>query len=177
MSLRVSRGEHGLSPAQRASVIDFFNRFKAADAGNSKLTISVPSGSPNEIAAMNAVADLRPLLADAGFSESSVAIQPYYADRDPQPSVRISYTRFVAEGPECGKWVSSLTITDRNLNHEEFGCSQQKNLAAMIANPADLISPRTMTPASAERRDMTYGKYIKGEPSGAERGPDDRAAK
>ncbi len=176
MSLRVARGEHGLTPAQRASVIDFVNRFRAADGGNSKLVISVPSGSPNEIAAMNAVADLRPILADARFPESSVSIEPYYADRDPQPPVRISYVRYVAEGPQCGKWPTNIAETSRNLNYEDFGCAQQKNLAAMVANPADLLGPRTSTPANADRRDVTYGKYLKGDISGAERGPDQRAA-
>ena len=176
MSLRVARGEHGLTPAQRASVIDFVNRFRAADGGNSKLVISVPSGSPNEIAAMNAVADLRPILADARFPESSVSIEPYYADRDPQPPVRISYVRYVAEGPVCGKWPTNVAETSRSLNYEDFGCAQQKNLAAMVANPADLLGPRTSTPANADRRDVTYGKYLKGEVSGADRSINERAA-
>ena len=176
MSIRVARGERGLTPAQRASVIDFINRFRAADGGNSKLVLSVPTGAANEVAAMNAVADMRPILADAGFSESSVSIQPYFAEGEPQPPLRISYIRYVAEGPECGKWPSNLAETSRNLNYEDFGCAQQKNLAAMIANPADLLGPRTMTPANADRRDITYGKYIKGDTPGADRSRDERAA-
>jgi pilus assembly protein CpaD len=176
MTVRVARGDHGLSPAQRASVIDFLTRFKVADGGNSKLVISVPSGSANEISAMKAVADMRPILADAGFSESSVSIQPYYAENDPQPPVRVSYVRYVAEGPVCGQWPTNVADTSRNLNYEDFGCAQQRNLAAMVANPADLLGPRTMTPADANRRDDTYGKYIKGDPSGTSRTNDERAA-
>ena len=176
MSVRVARGARGLSPAQRASVIDFLAHAKTADAGNSKLVINVPSGSANEIAAMNAVADMRALLADAGFSESAVTLQPYYAEGDPQPPVRISYVRYIAEGPTCGKFPDNLAETTRNLNYQNFGCTNQRNLAAMVANPADLLGPSTMTPANADRRDITYGKYLKGEVSGGERGPDDRAA-
>jgi len=176
MSVRVARGDRGLSPAQRAAVIDFLNRSKASDGGNSKLVIAVPSGSPNEIAAMNAVADIRPILGDAGFSESAVSIEPYYADGNPQPPLRISYIRYVAEGPTCGKWPTNVAETSRNLNYEDFGCAQQKNLAAMVANPADLLGPRTMTPANADRRDTTYNKYVKGESSGSTRNGDERAA-
>ena len=162
MSLRVARGAAGLSPAQRASVIDFLAKYRVTDAGNSKLIISVPSGSANEIASMNAVADMRPILADQGFSESAISIEPYHAEGDPQPPVRVSYLRFAAEGPECGKWTSNVAETTRNVNYENFGCAQQKNLAAMVSNPSDLLGPRTMTPASADRRDVTWGKYVKG---------------
>ena len=177
MSLRVARGAAGLNPAQRASVIDFLTKFRTADAGNSKLVISVPSGSANEIAAMNAVSDMRPILVERGFDESSVTVEPYHADGDPQPPIRISYLRFAAEGPTCGKHPSNLAETSRNLNYEDFGCAQQKNLAAMVSNPADLLGPRTMTPASAERRDTTWGKYIKGEKSHTDRSADERVTK
>ena len=177
MTLKVSRGAQGLNPAQRASVIDFLTKFRTADAGNSRLVISVPSGSANEIAAMNAVADMRPILIDRGFSESSVSVEPYHAEGDPQPPLRISYLRYAAEGPECGKWPSNLAETSRNLNYENFGCAQQKNLAAMVSNPADLLGPRTMTPSSAERRDTTWGKYIRGESSNTERTADERVSK
>ena len=177
MTLRVARGAAGLSPAQRASVIDFLTKYHAADAGNSKLLISVPSGSANEIAAMNAVADMRPILSDRGFSESSVSIEPYHADGDPQPPLRISYLRFAAEGPECGKWPENLAETSRNLNYQNFGCAQQKNLAALVSNPADLLGPRTMTAGSAERRGTNWDKYIKGESPHADRSSDERVTK
>ncbi len=177
MTLRVARGAAGLSPSQRASVIDFLTKFNVADGGNSRLVISVPSGSSNEIAAMNAVADMRPIMVDRGFTESSVSIEPYHADNDPQPPLRIAYLRYAAEGPECGKWPSNIAETSRNLNYEDFGCAQQRNLAAMVANPADLLSPRTMTPGSADRRDVTWGKYVKGETATTERSADERVTK
>lgn len=177
MSLNVSRGAAGLNPAQRASIIDFLTRYRAADAGNSKLIIAVPSGSANEIAAMNAVAEMRPILQDQGFSETLVSIEPYHTEGNPQPPIRISYLRFAADGPNCGKWPSNLAETSRNLNYENFGCAQQRNLAAMTSNPADLLGPRTMTPASAERRDITWEKYVKGEKSHTDRSGDERATK
>jgi pilus assembly protein CpaD len=177
MSVKVARGASGLTPAQRASVIDFLTRYRVADAGNSKLVISVPSGSANEVSAMNAVADMRPLLADQGFAESSVSIEPYHAEGDPQPPVRIAFLRYAADGPTCGKWPSNVAETSRNVNYENFGCAQQKNLAAMVSNPADLLGPRTMTPSSADRRDVTWAKYIKGDSSGTSRSSDERVTK
>ena len=43
------------------------------------------------------------------------------------------------------------------------GCATQKNLAAMVANPEDLIQPRPETPPLAARRATAMDKYRKGE--------------
>jgi pilus assembly protein CpaD len=177
MSVRVARGASGLAPHQRAELYNFLTKYRAQDGGNSKIVISVPAGSANEVAAMHAVADMRPMLSDHGFSESSITVEPYHSGKDPQPPIRVSYLRYVAEGPECGRWPENLADSKRNVNYENFGCAQQKNLAAMISNPADLLGPRTMTAAPADRRDVTYEKYAKGESSHANRTGDERVTK
>ena len=55
LSVRVARGNYGLSPHQRAQVVGFLERYRGLDAGNSRMIVEVPSGSPNEVAAMQAV--------------------------------------------------------------------------------------------------------------------------
>ena len=55
-----------------------------------------------------------------------------------------------------------------------FGCANQRNFAAQVANPADLIGPRAMTPAPGERRDVVWGKYVKGESSISDKKSDER---
>ena len=163
MNLRVERGSDGLTPHQRSSVIDFLNRYRGSDQGNSKFTVSVPSGSPNEVAALHAVADLRQLLSEYGLDDTRVTIQPYHTEGDHHPPIKLSYARFVAEGPECGQFPANISKDDRNLPYHNFGCSLQRNFAAQVANPADLLGPRTMTPAVGERRDVIWDKFIKGE--------------
>ncbi len=155
MSLRVARGAAGLSPAQRAQMIDFLSRYHAADSGNSKLVINVPSGAVNEVAAMNAVADMRPILADQGISESSVSIEPYHSDGESQPPIRISYLRFAADGPDCSKWPDNLGTNSRNVNYQNFGCATQRNLAAQVSNPADLLG--TKNNDTRQRRPPRHG--------------------
>ena len=163
MSFKVARGTDGLNPHQRATLVDFLAKYRGGDSGNGRLTIQVPSGSPNEVAALKAVADLRELVRDYGIDDTRVAVSPYHSEREPQPPIRIAYTRFVAEGPECGTWPANLSDDTRNLPYANFGCSTQRNFAAQIANPADLLGPRTMTPASAERRDVKWEKFNRGE--------------
>jgi pilus assembly protein CpaD len=173
ISVRVARGSQGLAPAQKGQVATFLERYRAADTGNSKLVIAVPSGSPNESAAVRAVGEIRELITAYGFPEANVVIEPYH-DRDAGAPVRLSYMRFVAEGPECGRWTTNLADDPRNLPYPNFGCAQQRNLAAQVANPADLLGPRTVEPADPERRSVVFDKYRNGKITGAEKSIDER---
>jgi pilus assembly protein CpaD len=175
MSLRVARGQNGLSPSQRAQLYNFIEKYRAVDSGNSKLVISVPAGAANETASMHAISDIRPMLVERGFPEQAVSIEPYAAEGDHQAAIRVSYLRFHAEGPECGRWPENLAETPRNNNYHNFGCAQQRNLAAQISNPADLIGPRTVTVVNGDRREVMYEKYTKGEDTTAIRGPNQTA--
>ena len=175
LNVHVPRGAHGLSPTQRADVIDFVNRYRAADAGNSRLVISVPSGAPNEVAAMNATGDIRALLLDGGFNESGITVEAFNDESNPAPPIRISYMRYVAEGPQCGHdWSQNLAHGPNNNSYPNFGCSNQRNLAGMIANPADLLGPRSEGQRYAERRDEIMDKYVKGETTAAKKSDDER---
>jgi pilus assembly protein CpaD len=174
LSVRVAAGSQGLSLGQKAQVASFLDRFQAAEGG-SKLVIAVPSGAPNESAAMLAVGDLRHLVREAGLTEANVAVQAYRGGRDSSAPIRLSYLRYVAEGPECGRWSTNLAEDYRNLPYPNFGCAQQHNLAAQIANPADLIEPRDGDPADAERRTVVMGKYRKGQSTVSEKTGEEKA--
>lgn len=176
LSLRVARGSAGMSPHQKAQVVDFLNRYRGIDAGNSKLVLAAPSGSPNEVAAMQAVAEIRYLIRESGFPEASVTVEAYHEERDPQPAIRLSYLRYVAEGPKCGRWTANTAEQSDNSSYANFGCATQQNFAAQVANPADLLGPRTMTPAAAERRDVVWGKYIKGESTISQKQNDEKSS-
>ena len=174
LTVRVARGAYGLSPHQRAQTISFLERFRSTDTGNSKLVIEAPSGAANEVAAMQAVSEIRALMNEIGFGAGSIAVEAYHAAAEQQPAIRVSYLKYVAEGPECGRWPTNLAATESNLSYPNLGCAQQHNFAAMVANPADLIGPRTMTPAARERRDVIWDKYVKGEPTAATKGDDEK---
>jgi pilus assembly protein CpaD len=176
LTIRVPSGAAGLSSGQVDQVADFLGRYRRVDSGNSKLVIAVPSGSPNEAAAMRAAANLREMIREFGFSESTVAMQPYGGGRDPSAPIRLAYLRYVAEAPECGNWPTNLAFEPRALAYPNFGCAQQHNLAAQIANPADLLGPRTMAPPDAERRALVIDRYRQGKTTGADKSGEERAA-
>ncbi len=175
LTLRVARGSSGLTPQQKADVLAFAQGARATDAGNARLVISAPSGSANEMAAMQAVQEIGGLLGDSGFADSSINVEAFTADSEgAQPPVKVSFLRYVAEGPECGAWPTNLAYQPNNLPYPNLGCATQKNFAAMVSNPADLVVPRAQTARPAERRLVTWEKYLKGEVTGAEKSEDEK---
>ena len=174
LSLRVGSRSGRLTPQQRAELLAFAGHYRAGDAGDSRLVISAPGGSANEMAAMHAVREIRALLADNGFQDASISVEAYHAEREKEPPVRVSYLRYVATPPPCGVWPTNLAREPQNLPAANIGCATQRNFAAMVANPADLLGPRSEGGRSSERRGETWDKYIKGESTGARKSEDER---
>lgn len=174
LTIRVARGSSELTPSQRAGLVEFLRRYRAGDAGSSKLVIQAPSGSSNEVSAMHAVGEIRQLINDYGFDPTTVVVEAYRAERDAHAPIRISYLRYVAEAPECGRWPTNLAREPYNLPFPNMGCATQRNFAAAVANPADLLGPRTMTPRPGERRDAVWDRYVNGESTTANKKDDER---
>jgi pilus assembly protein CpaD len=167
LTLHVSPNSDGLTPMQRARVLEFSSRSNASDSGNSRIVISAPSGSANEGASMQAADEARRLLISTGYSETTIAVEAYQTSGRDAP-VRLSYMRYVADAPNCGQdWSQNLAQTYQNTPYPNMGCAGQRNLAVMVANPADLLGPRTMTSRDSNRRDDMYSKYVKGQAIGA----------
>jgi len=174
----VNRG--GLSPAQQADVLAFAHAWGREASGG--ILIEIPSGTPNAHAAADAVQEVRSILAAAGVSPQAVATRRY---RPVTPikfaTLRLAYPKMVAEAGPCGLWPNDLGPsrdgTDAsNHSYWNFGCTEQRNLAAMVDTPADLVQPRGETPVYAARRAVVFDKYRKGEPT-ATRNPDADKAK
>lgn len=168
MLLEVPRDKVALSVGDKAAVHAFASAYK--QRGHGPLTISAPSGSPNEEAAIGIVAELRAALDEVGVTGPKVGYAPYRASgaNDKAPVV-LSYRRYVANASACGNWTMDYAFNPRNVNSPNFGCATQNNLAAMVADPADLLGPRDMTPADAQRRSEVLERYRRGDITATER--------
>jgi pilus assembly protein CpaD len=83
--------------------------------------------------------------------------------------IRVTYIRYVAEVPPCGDWSTNLSVTSSNTRPPNFGCATQHNIAAMVADPRDLVAPDTSGQADSQRRLTVLEKYRAGEPTPAQR--------
>jgi pilus assembly protein CpaD len=174
ISFIVPRAARGLSPHQRAQLVRFLDRYQSTDGGNSKLVIEAPSGAGNEISSMQAVAEIRHMMASGGIDPTLVSVEAHHAPKEAQAPVRVTYLRYNAAAPECAHWPSNLASSPANLNYANLGCATQHNFAAMVANPADLVEPRTMTPNASERRNVIWDKYTKGQSTISQKQDDEK---
>lgn len=172
LDLEVAPGTHRLTSNQQARVSAFVAQFRRSAGG--QLNVKVPSGSANEIAALNAVADIKTILREHGIPDGAVHIAPYGSGYAGDPPVVISYLGYRAVASDCSNWSENLSVTTANRLSPNFGCAYQHNIAAQVADPRDLDRARPMDPASTERRSVVRDKYINGEPTAAQVSDDDQ---
>ncbi|WP_051630642.1 CpaD family pilus assembly protein [Afifella pfennigii] len=153
------RGGH-LSAEIKDAIYDYALGYR--DAGIGAVTVQVPSGSGNDIAAAAASQAIRAAIIEAGVKPRSVRMAPYASTSRKAAPVRLSYLKVKAVTPDCGVWPKDMGGTLDNRNYYNFGCASQQNLAAMAANPADLIRPRPTTPAFGARRAKVLSDYASG---------------
>jgi len=158
-----------LNPTQRAEVLAFAQTWKNEATGG--VVIDVPNGAPNQFAASQALREINSILTASGMPQQSIAVRPYQvADPAQFPTVRLNYTRLTAEAGPCGLWPADLgpsatPVYNENLPYWNLGCANQRNLAAMVANPADLVQPRAEAPAWTARRTTVLERYRAGQPT------------
>jgi len=163
----VGSGRGGLTASQRADVIGIGQAWLREGTGTIK--IDVPKDTPNARAAQDSYREVASLLGDLGVPPRAILTRDY-RPRDPRQfaTLKISYPRIAAEAGPCGLWPDDLGPSIKNRTYIEnkpyhnFGCSTQRNLAALVDNPSDLVQPRPETPALGARRSATFEKYRKG---------------
>lgn len=151
----------GLSTTQAAALAQFADTWANGEGG--QITLSSPVGGPDAGAAFRTGEGARSFLVSQGVPADRIVIRGYDAAGDMQASLRVAYVRYEAVLPECGRSWGNLSRSFDNLPQSNFGCAVSANMAAQIANPADIVRPRTMTPADAGRRSVVLDKYRRGE--------------
>ncbi len=159
----------GLTPAQRADVLSFARAWKRESTGG--VVIEVPAGTPNARAANDTLHEVQSILSAAGLPPGGVQVRPYHpAEPGRFAAIRLNYPRLGADAGPCGQWPNNLgpSFDDSYVGNRAYynlGCAMQRNLAAMVDNPADLVQPRGETPAYTARRSVMLDKYRKGDPT------------
>ena len=163
----VGQARGGLTAAQRADVIGLAQVWQREGTG--AITADVPVNTPNARAAADSFREIQATLAAAGVPPRGITAR-HYRPEDPRTmaTIRLNYPKISAVAGPCGLWPEDLGPSIKNKSYFEnksyynFGCAYQRNMAAMVDNPADLVQPRSETPAYTSRRSTTFDKYRKG---------------
>jgi pilus assembly protein CpaD len=172
----LGRNRGGLNPGQRADVLSFAQLWKRE--ATSGIIIDVPKGGPTDHAAADSMREVHSILAASGVPGNAVYVRNYRPSATSLASIKINYTKMVAEAGPCGQWPQNLgpgqdSTYSENRPYYNLGCASQRNLAAMVDNPTDLVQPRGEQPGYTGRRSVAMDKYRKGEnPSGTYMGYD-----
>jgi pilus assembly protein CpaD len=166
----VGHARVGLSASQRADVMGLARTW--VREGTGAIMVDVPVDTPNAQAAASASREIQATLAAGGVPPRAIKLHRYHPD-DPRTlaTIRLSYSRISAVAGPCGLWPEDLGPSVLNNGYSDnrpyhnFGCATQRNLAAMIDNPADLEQPRSETAAYTARRTEAFEKYRKGNPT------------
>ncbi|MBL4620393.1 MAG: CpaD family pilus assembly protein [Marinicaulis sp.] len=137
--------------------------------GHGPLSITAPSGTAADFEGHEAAADIRAALNGAGVPWSALAGATYRtggaAGGD---QLILSYTHYVATASKCGVWSGIKGRDYRNLRTPNFGCATQNNIAAMLADPHDLIGPAPFAPGDAETTVRAFEAFRKGDVTAAD---------
>jgi pilus assembly protein CpaD len=163
----VGHARGGLSASQRADVMGLAQTWLREGTG--AINADVPVDTRNARAAADSIREIQALLASAGVPPRGLVVHRY-RPQDPRQmaAIRLNYPKISAVAGPCGLWPEDLGPSIKNKGYYDnkpyynFGCAYQRNMAAMIDNPSDLVQPRPETPAYAPRRNTAFEKYRKG---------------
>ena len=163
----VGHARGGLSAPQRNDVMGLAQTW--VREGTGAIVADVPIDTANARAAAASFREIQSVLMAGGVPSRAITLRHYRPD-DPLtlPTIKLSYPKISAVAGPCGLWPEDLGPNIDNPGYNEnkpyhnFGCATQRNLAAMIDNPADLEQPRPETPAYTSRRNIAFERYRKG---------------
>jgi pilus assembly protein CpaD len=163
----IGQARGGLSASQRADVMGLAQTWR--HEGTGAIVADLPVDTSNARAAADSFREIHSMLSAAGVPPRGIVVHRYHPD-DPRQmaTIRLSYPKISAVAGPCGLWPEDLGPSNKNKSYYEnkeyynFGCAYQRNMAAMVDNPADLVQPQSETAAYTARRTEAFEKYRKG---------------
>ena len=157
-TLDVTAGPNGLSTGEVEHLAGWFEAMHLHYGD--RISVDDPLGNPATREAVQALASRYGLLVGneapvtAGYVNGGTA--------------RVIVTRATASVPHCPDWSDNSDSNLRNGNHSNYGCAINSNLAAMIANPDDLLHGASgSTQTTAPTSDRAIQVYSAKTPTGA----------
>jgi pilus assembly protein CpaD len=125
---------YGIAGAEKVRLSEWLEAMKLGYGDR----IAIDYGDGYSNAAANQV--IANMAAEHGVLMSDSA--PLTAGRVTAGTYRIVVTRSSASVPNCPNWSKTTEVNYNTSTHPNYGCASNSNMAAMIADPEDLIRGR-----------------------------------
>ncbi len=139
---------------------DAFGNFIAqyANLGQGPLYINVPRNRSAQKGARQARTAIQAQLRAMGLSGAKIQTGQYATPPGAPAPVIVSFRRLAIAPINCQQG-SNLAYTSQNRAYKGFGCAQTANLAAMIDNPRQLLSPYAVSGSPAQHSTKMLEKF------------------
>ncbi|MEI8178296.1 CpaD family pilus assembly lipoprotein [Aestuariivirga sp.] len=154
VKLKLDVADGRLYPADVSEVAAFGRQ--AALRASTPVTVAYSAGSSM---ARQGAGHAAEILARQGLARQFILITPHDGK---ESSITLAYATKATETKPCGDWSENMRANQFNESGPNFGCAFQKNVAAMIASPEDLRTPRSMTPAASAAQTSALTGYYTG---------------
>ena len=146
----------GLPVSEQQRIADWFD---AMDLGyGDRVSLDDPSSNPGVKRDLAALAGRHGVL----ISEEAPVTGTYVSSGQ----ARIVLTRSTASVPGCPDWSANGEHNHMNATSPGYGCGVNGNLAAMVADPDDLIEGKADNASDARTINRAIGSYREGRASG-----------
>lgn len=162
IDIPVAASDRHLTTGMRDTIRGFVQNYRTHASGT--VEILSPRESVNASAASALRRQIRRELVANGIPSARI-VDTYYPAGGPDDAapIRLRFTATTAATNACGQWPDDLSDNAfDNQNYYNFGCATQQNLAAQVASPTDLISPRATTPIDTDQRSKIIDNYRNG---------------
>jgi pilus assembly protein CpaD len=155
--MQVNAADGVLSAQDRNHLIEFAGDFMRR--GDSVVEISVGAGRVDDMAPRALGQAIAAALAQAGLKVAEMRLQLVLDEPAIAPGAAfLSFQTTAVRLPDCADWSDG----PRNAPSPNYGCTMQRNIGAMVANPRDLLQSRTSDGASGARMGDVVDKYSQG---------------
>lgn len=159
-SMDLAAGAAGLSIPEQRRLADWF---EAMELGyGDRIAIDDPSMGQASRDAVQAIASRHGLIVQDTAPVTEGVVGP--------GALRVVVTRSRAEVPGCPNWSAKSDLNYLNATYPNYGCAVNGNLAAMVADPEDLITGKKATGGSSEATSTKAIEAYRGAPTTGEGG-------
>ncbi len=158
--LRLAARLDGLSPAQRSALAGLADHW--LNGGGGPVVVHAPLRNADQEAVLRTSGAAIQLLAALGVPTAQLRREGYDPTGEGPAPIVVSFTAYEAVIPTCGRSWENLSTNGKNRPMSNFGCAVNANLAAQMADPADIVAARASDPTDAGRRTTVIEKYRQG---------------